>query len=245
MYCKLFASLYQGTLRGHSDEILVFTNLLAHCDRAGYIDKHFRAIADEVGISVDRVKQAILNLEAPDDESRSKEESGSRLIRMDDHRVWGWQVVNYAKYRAIRNEEDRREQTRAAVARHRAKKKSNATVTDVNVCKPSVNNVSHVSHGKPRKAHAEAEAEAEAENIYCSYPRKVGKKKALESIRRALKTESPEHLLGRTKAFAASPAGNRGKYTPHPATWFGQERYNDDPAEWQDKEIQPKHDGIL
>ena len=45
MYCKLFASLYQGTLRGQSDEILVFTNLLANCDRDGYVDKHFRAIA--------------------------------------------------------------------------------------------------------------------------------------------------------------------------------------------------------
>ena len=38
MYCKLFASLYQGTLRGKSHEILVFTNLLAHADAEA--DRH-------------------------------------------------------------------------------------------------------------------------------------------------------------------------------------------------------------
>ena len=34
MYVKLFSSLYQGTLRGRSDEILVFTNLLAYADQS-------------------------------------------------------------------------------------------------------------------------------------------------------------------------------------------------------------------
>ena len=70
MYCKLFASLYQGTLRGKSHEILVFTNMLAHADAEGCVDKHFRAIADEVGLSVDEVKEAVENLESPDPESR-------------------------------------------------------------------------------------------------------------------------------------------------------------------------------
>jgi hypothetical protein len=62
MYCKLFASLYQGTPRGRSDEILVFTNLLAHADKDGYVDKHFLAIAQETGLQLDRVKLAIESL---------------------------------------------------------------------------------------------------------------------------------------------------------------------------------------
>lgn len=112
MYVKLFASLYQGTLRGKSDEILVFTNLLAYADRYGIVDKHPRAIADETGLSIEDVSAAIQTLESPDPESRSPNEEGRRILRLDEHRAWGWQVTNYEKYRAIRNEDERREQNR-------------------------------------------------------------------------------------------------------------------------------------
>ena len=84
MYCKLFASLYQGTLRGRSHEILVFTNLMAHASKDGYVDKHFRAIAEETGLTIDEVKAAIVTLESPDEESRSPAANGARLRRMED-----------------------------------------------------------------------------------------------------------------------------------------------------------------
>lgn len=129
MFAKLFASLYQGTLRGHPHEILVFTNLLAHCDASGYVDKHFRAIAEETGLSVDQVKIAILNLEAPDPESRSALEKGARLTRMEPHRDWGWKVVNYIKYRLIRSQEDRRAQNRLAQQRWRDRRKDEPITT--------------------------------------------------------------------------------------------------------------------
>lgn len=145
MYVKLFTSLYQGTLRGNSHGILVFTNLLAHTDKAGIVDIHPRAIADEVGITVDQVNAALLELESPDPESRSPEHDGRRIIRLDEHRAWGWLVVNFLKYRAIRDEEDRREQNRESQARWREKHKPSVT-TD----KPH----------KPRSSHTEAEAEA-------------------------------------------------------------------------------------
>lgn len=137
MYCKLFASLYQGTLRGKSDEILVFTNLLAHCGVNGTVDKHFRAIAEETGLPIERVKAAIEVLESPDPESRSPEEEGARIVRLDEHRVWGWQVVNYGKYRAIRSEDDRAEQNRLAQQRWREKhKKSKPTSAEGKQDKP-------------------------------------------------------------------------------------------------------------
>ena len=121
MYVKLFSSLYQGTLRGRSDEILVFTNLLAYSDQHGLVDKHFKAIADETGLPLDRVHAAIVSLESPDEESRSQESEGRRILRMDAHRAWGWKIVNYGKYRAIRSEDDRREQNRLAQERWRNK----------------------------------------------------------------------------------------------------------------------------
>jgi hypothetical protein len=153
MYAKLFTSIYQGTLRGNSHGLLVFTNLLAHADMEGRVDIHPRAISEEVGLTVDEVKQALLVLESPDDESRSPEEQGRRIVRLDEHRAWGWIVVNYVKYRAIRNEDDRREQNRRSQAAWRAKQKDAALT------------ISDVSHGKPRSAHTEADTEAYAEAL--------------------------------------------------------------------------------
>lgn len=147
MYVKLFTSIYQGTLRGNSAGLLVFTNLLAHADKNGEVDIHPKAIAEEVGMPLDVVGETLLMLESPDDESRSPEEQGRRIIRMDEHRAWGWRVVNYAKYRAMRNEDERRAQNREAQARWRNKQNK----------PPSA----EVSHEKPPSAHAEAEAEAE------------------------------------------------------------------------------------
>ena len=119
MYAKLFTSIYQGTLRGDSHGLLVFTNLIAHADSAGHVDIHPRAIADEVGLTLEQVRAALLKLEAPDEESRSPELEGRRIVRLNEHRDWGWQVVNYLTYRAIRDEEDRREQNRLAQQRWR------------------------------------------------------------------------------------------------------------------------------
>ena len=94
---------------------------MAHADATGVVDKHWRAIADETGLTEAKVKAAIVLLEGPDIESRSPEMDGARLVRMDEHRAWGWQITNYAKYRAIRNEDDRREQNRLAQQRFRDK----------------------------------------------------------------------------------------------------------------------------
>lgn len=80
---------------------------------------------------------------------------------------------------------------------------------------------------------------SEIESIYQAYPRKVAKAEALRAIQKALVTISADGvsgpvawLLERVAGFAASPAGNSGSYTPHPATWFNRGSYSDDQAEW-------------
>lgn len=82
-------------------------------------------------------------------------------------------------------------------------------------------------------------SKAECESVYQAYPRKVGKAAAVKAIGKALqvlaKRGTPEPatwLLNRVEVYAGSPAGQQGKYTPHPATWFNQERYDDDDREW-------------
>lgn len=240
MYVKLFTSIYQGTLRGNSHGLLVFTNLLAHCDKDGIVDIHPRAIAEEVGLTIEEVKETLLMLESPDDESRSPDEQGRRIIRLDEHRAWGWFVVNYEKYRKIRNEDDRREQNRSAQRNYR--KKSKLTV-------------SKVSQASAMSAHADVEAEAEAyikpkntlhqktdedarfDEFWEAYPRKVGKKESVKAFKSVVTSEYTFQAL---MAGLANWVGSREwkedqQFIPHPATFIRKERFMDMPVMIQQK----------
>lgn len=80
------------------------------------------------------------------------------------------------------------------------------------------------------------------EQVYAAYPRHVGKIAALKAIAKAVRAYSLEmsvdmdtarkRIYDQVVKYAASPAGNKGMFTPHPATFFNQGRYMDDPAEW-------------
>ena len=86
--------------------------------------------------------------------------------------------------------------------------------------------------------------ECDVERIYLAYPRHVGKVAAHKAIRKALtliarREPICQHpaiivdiLSKQVNAYAASPAGNNGKFTPYPATWLNAGRYDDDEKEW-------------
>lgn len=72
-----------------------------------------------------------------------------------------------------------------------------------------------------------------AETLYSLYPRKEGRLAALKAIEKALKTVDYEVLLEAVTAYAAAREGQDRKFTPHPATWFNQGRWEDDRANWK------------
>jgi hypothetical protein len=162
MYAKVFSSLFDGSLRGRAHPILVFINLLASADRDGTVDKHWRAIAQEVGLTEVETKDALAELEAPDPESRTPADEGRRIVRVSDTRTWGWRIVNHAKYRAIRSEEDRREQNRVAQAARRSKSKC-ADSQQSQPASAASQHQSAVYAESAKSAHSESESEAEAE----------------------------------------------------------------------------------
>lgn len=74
----------------------------------------------------------------------------------------------------------------------------------------------------------------QAETLYAAYPRKVGRGAALPAIQRALRKVSYDALMTAIKSYATQWAGRdreEMKYCPHPATWFNQERWADEPEE--------------
>lgn len=108
-------------MRGQPDMILVFINILCHTNQDGICDRHWRAIVDETGLPEDRVRAAIAELESPDEESRTPVDEGRRLKRLDDCRTWGWQVVNFEKYRSLHSAEGYREYMRDYMRKSREK----------------------------------------------------------------------------------------------------------------------------
>lgn len=78
---------------------------------------------------------------------------------------------------------------------------------------------------------------SQVDAIYNAYPRKIDPEAAKKAIRAAIKrltdngtTDAAAYLLARTKAFAASPAGQKPApgdkdYRKHPATWFNAGSY--------------------
>lgn len=89
-------------------------------DQNGVVDKTHEAISRRTNVPIDIVKEAIGKLEQPDPNSRSQENEGRRIVLLDEHRKWGWMIVNYDHYRKLATEDQRREKTLARVKRYRA-----------------------------------------------------------------------------------------------------------------------------
>lgn len=146
MYAKVFRGLFYGSLTGQADAQLVLVCLLTHSDKEGYVELPRKVIETLTGLDDGRVGAAIGLLEGPDEHSRSGEQDGRRIDVVGQDR---WLIVNYAKYRAMRDSEARREQNRI---NQRARRQRLSA---------SVSRVSSMS----AQVEVEAEVEAEVENI--------------------------------------------------------------------------------
>lgn len=129
MYAKVFTSMFDGTLAEHWEAWVTFVAMLVLCDADGTVDMTLTAISRRTGLPLAIVAAGVAVLEAPDPESRSPEDDGRRIVRIDPHRSWGWRIVNHAHYRGIHDAEQRRAMTRERVRRHRAKSEQLDLVT--------------------------------------------------------------------------------------------------------------------
>lgn len=72
----------------------------------------------------------------------------------------------------------------------------------------------------------------QAETLYLAYPKHVARADALKAIQRALLKAPYEVLLEAVQAYAAARRGQDAGYTPYPASWFNDERWEDDRSHW-------------
>jgi len=128
MYGKTFSKLWRGSMRAKPNLQLVFIYMFCNCDSNGIFDAMPAEISDATGLPIQIVLECISELEAPDKNSRTTGHEGRRILRVDQNRTWGWQIINHGKYR----EEGTRRQHAERQKRYRAKRcegKRHSTVT--------------------------------------------------------------------------------------------------------------------
>ncbi|NNM62419.1 MAG: hypothetical protein HKM03_09640 [Steroidobacteraceae bacterium] len=135
MYAKVFTSLWDGSLYGQLEASAVLMACVTLCNADGVLDMTHEAIAGRTGWPLEFIRKGIEQLEKADPRSRTPDEDGRRFVRLDEHRDWGWLIVNYGKYRELKDVDAVREQNRRRVRAFRQRKNGvtvgNADVTDV------------------------------------------------------------------------------------------------------------------
>lgn len=117
-YTRIFSQILESSLARDWQARHVFEDMLK-LTTDGIVDMTRDAIARRTNIPQEVVDRAIQILEAPDPESRDQAEEGRRILRLDDHRDWGWLIVNWEKYDKIRSLEERKERNTARMRKIR------------------------------------------------------------------------------------------------------------------------------
>ena len=242
VYGKVHGDMFTGSMMGTGSlSFAVMTYIIAHQmpnrDRTEFrVELRPRLLAVLIGDPEEKIAAKIEEFCGPDDESRSLErgdETGGRKLIKEG--PFTYLVVNGGYYDGLRRQADKQESDRLRQAKFRSKAK---TTTNPPGTKPPVSESETLETASnivdPPGPEAANGSGVTAEQIYAAYPRKVGRGAALKKIELAMKTIDPETLLEATAGLASAWKGETDlQFCPHPATWFGQQRYLDSPETWE------------
>lgn len=157
--------MYDGTLYGQWEAIVTLQQMLVLCSPDGVLDMTPQAIAARTSIPFDIITKGIGILSQPDPYSRTPGEEGKRIVPIDNHRPWGWVIVNYRKYRDMQTRAQKNEADRVRIAEKRKANKSNDVATCSNVSQP----VADVAHADA-DATTDTDTDTEAKNKGAARP---------------------------------------------------------------------------
>lgn len=125
MYGRLFEQLYTGSMIGAGCPVFavwgyVIANMREDLEVGAQVELNPQLLGYILGAKEAEIQKAIDYLCAPDPRSRTKAHDGKRLIQLGQ---FAFQVVNGAKYLAIRNAEQKRAADRTRKQKERALKK--------------------------------------------------------------------------------------------------------------------------
>ena len=156
-YTKLFNSILDSTVwLENSDTKVVWITMMAMANREGIVNASIPSLARRAGIGVEACQQALGKFLAVDPYSRTPDRDGRRIEAVNG----GWRILNYAKYRHMLSDDDRRERGRIRTQRWRQAKAEVQAVTECHTASPPVTSVTDCH--KCHKRHGDDIAEAEA-----------------------------------------------------------------------------------
>jgi len=164
MYSKLASSIVHSSLWSEPEHVrILFVTLLALSDHEGFV------WGSRVGLErIANIHYPVTDpdpwevLLGPDPNSsdllRNPKNEGRRIEEVSG----GFRVLNYSYYRALRDEEVRRQQNREAQQRHRAKLKGQTPKSEEETSADVSNHKADKLH-KPGSAHAESDTDTDTD----------------------------------------------------------------------------------
>lgn len=140
MYGKIFESIYDGSLYGEFEAIVVFKAMIVLADESGSLDMSPQSIAGRTSYPIEVIKKGLSVLQKPDPDSRQPAHEGRRIVPLENGRSFGWHIVNYEYYRNLANREAKREADRIRIAEKRSQN------NDVAMCRIVSQEVADVAH---------------------------------------------------------------------------------------------------
>jgi len=245
VYAKVFAQIFDSSIVEKPEVRFTFMDLLVLADPDGVVDMTHEAIARRTNRPLEIIRATIAELEAPDPQSRTPDEDGARLKRLDTHRDWGWCIINFDRFHKLASEEARRAKTRERVTKYRDKVRenphSNAPVTQGNAPKRKKRHVDvDVDVDIDTDVEEETTSSAKADSacpgfdrFWKAWPkhfRKTGKTKCQAIWKRQGLEARTEQVLLAVKQDKGSPKWEEdgGQYVPMPSTWLNGCRWDRD-----------------
>ena len=150
-FTKLFSSITESTVWCEPDRTrIVWITMLAMADKRGRIWASIPGLAGRARVPIEDCQIALDTFLGPDRYSRTEENDGKRKEKIDG----GWQLLNYTKYREMRDEETVREIKRRYMRDKRARDKGKITIKAQHVT------VEQTGNSGTQWNQAEADAEA-------------------------------------------------------------------------------------
>jgi len=197
--------------------------MLAMTDKNGRVWGSIPGLANRAQVSVDDTETALNKFLSPDKYSRTTDHEGRRIEVIDG----GWRLLNHAKYRAIRDEEERKEYKKDWIANKRAADKA---VDNVDPSRPQYTNTDPDPYTDPLKTTTDSD---DAFNLaWKIYPRRAGgnpKGKAQKAWDARIKSGADWHDLWdgliRYREFCKATGKWRTEYVKQAATFFGPDKH--------------------
>lgn len=124
-FTKLFNHITESTVWCEPDRTrLVWITLLAKADPQGRMWASIPGLANLARVPVEDCRIALNTFLSPDEYNRNQEFDGRRIEVIEG----GWRLLNYLKYRQLKDEEAAKEAKRKWAKNNRAKAAPNVTI---------------------------------------------------------------------------------------------------------------------